>query len=120
MSAAAVAILVEDEPQIRRFVRTALESENWRVLEAGTLKRGLSETAARRPDLVVLDRALPDGDGIGYGKASTPCSPDTSERLGRKLSEHRREQSSQWTTIGRIGSRSSERAGRTFTSPRAP
>jgi two-component system, OmpR family, KDP operon response regulator KdpE len=56
MSAAAVAILVEYEPQIRRFVRSALESENWRVLEAGTLKRGLSETAARRPDLVVLDR----------------------------------------------------------------
>jgi len=64
MSTAAVAILVEDEPQIRRFVRTALESENWRVLEAGTLKEGLSETATRRPDLVVLDLALPDGDGI--------------------------------------------------------
>jgi two-component system, OmpR family, KDP operon response regulator KdpE len=64
MSAAAVAIVVEDEPQIRRFVRTALESENWRVLEAGTLKEGLSETATRRPDLVVLDLALPDGDGI--------------------------------------------------------
>jgi two-component system KDP operon response regulator KdpE len=64
MSAAAVAIVVEDEPQIRRFVRTALESEQWRVFEAGTLKDGLSETATRRPDLVVLDLALPDGDGI--------------------------------------------------------
>jgi two-component system KDP operon response regulator KdpE len=64
MSAAAVAIVVEDEPQIRRFVRTALESENWRVFEAGTLKDGLAETATRRPDLVVLDLALPDGDGI--------------------------------------------------------
>ena len=64
MSAAAVAIVVEDEPQIRRFVRTALESENWRVVEAATLKEGLSETATRRPDLVVLDLALPDGDGI--------------------------------------------------------
>jgi two-component system, OmpR family, KDP operon response regulator KdpE len=64
MSTASVAIVVEDEPQIRRFVRTALESESWRVIEAGTLKDGLSEAATRRPDLVVLDLALPDGDGI--------------------------------------------------------
>lgn len=64
MSTAPVAVVVEDEPQIRRFVRTALESESWRVMEAGTLKDGLSETATRRPDLVVLDLALPDGDGI--------------------------------------------------------
>ena len=64
MSTASVAIVVEDEPQIRRFVRTALESESWRVVEAGTLKDGLSEAATRRPDLVVLDLALPDGDGI--------------------------------------------------------
>lgn len=64
MSTAPVAIVVEDEPQIRRFVRTALESESWRVIEAGTLKDGLSEAATRRPDLVVLDLALPDGDGI--------------------------------------------------------
>ena len=64
MSTPAVAIVVEDEPQIRRFVRTALESESWRVFEAGTLKDGLSEAATRRPELVVLDLALPDGDGI--------------------------------------------------------
>ena len=64
MSTAPVAVVVEDEPQIRRFVRTALESESWRVMEAGTLKDGLSEAATRRPDLVVLDLALPDGDGI--------------------------------------------------------
>ena len=64
MNTAPVAIVVEDEPQIRRFVRTALESETWRVIEAGTLKDGLSEAATRRPDLVVLDLALPDGDGI--------------------------------------------------------
>jgi two-component system KDP operon response regulator KdpE len=64
MSAVAVAVVVEDEPQIRRFVRTALESANWRVIEAATLKEGLSEAATRRPDLVVLDLGLPDGDGI--------------------------------------------------------
>jgi len=64
MSAPAAAIVVEDEPQIRRFVRAALESEGWRVTEAATLKQGLTEAATRRPDLVVLDLALPDGDGV--------------------------------------------------------
>jgi two-component system KDP operon response regulator KdpE len=69
MNPAPVAIVIEDEPQIRRFVRTALESENWRVMESATLKQGLSETATRRPDLVVLDLALPDGDGIELVRA---------------------------------------------------
>jgi two-component system, OmpR family, KDP operon response regulator KdpE len=64
VSSPAVAIVVEDEPQIRRFVRAALETEDWRVFEAGTLKEGLAEAATRRPELVVLDLALPDGDGI--------------------------------------------------------
>jgi two-component system, OmpR family, KDP operon response regulator KdpE len=59
-----VAVVVEDEPQIRRFVRAALESEHWRVFEAASLRDGLAETATRRPDLVVVDLALPDGDGI--------------------------------------------------------
>jgi two-component system KDP operon response regulator KdpE len=59
-----VALIVEDEPQIRRFVRTALEDEGWQVHEAGTLQRGLIEAGTRKPDLVVLDLGLPDGDGI--------------------------------------------------------
>jgi hypothetical protein len=49
------------------------------------------------------------------GNASTPCSPDIGERLGRKLSEHGPEQSSQRTTTARIGARSPARTGRTFT-----
>jgi two-component system KDP operon response regulator KdpE len=64
MSGATVAIVVEDEPQIRRFVRAALETEDWRVFEAGTLREGLSETETRRPELVVLDLELTDGDGM--------------------------------------------------------
>jgi two-component system KDP operon response regulator KdpE len=61
-----VAILVEDELQIRRFVRTALETEDWRVFEAGTLKQGLVEAGTRKPDVVILDLGLPDGDGIDF------------------------------------------------------
>lgn len=59
-----VALLVEDEPQVRHFVRAALEEEGWRVFEADSMKRGLIDAASRRPDLVILDLGLPDGDGI--------------------------------------------------------
>lgn len=57
-------LVVEDEPQIRRFVRSALEAEGWQVNEAATLREGLSAAGTRQPDLLVLDLGLPDGDGI--------------------------------------------------------
>jgi two-component system KDP operon response regulator KdpE len=59
-----VAILIEDEPQIRRFVRMALEAEGWQVFEADTAKRGLLDAGTRKPDLLVVDLGLPDGDGL--------------------------------------------------------
>ncbi|SFB20436.1 two-component system, OmpR family, KDP operon response regulator KdpE [Collimonas sp. OK607] len=61
-----VALLVEDEPQIRRFVRAALESEGWQVFEAETMQRGLIDCGTRKPNLVVLDLGLPDGDGVDF------------------------------------------------------
>jgi two-component system, OmpR family, KDP operon response regulator KdpE len=61
-----VAILIEDERQIRRFVRTALEAEGWSVHEADTLKQGLTDAGTRKPDLIILDLGLPDGDGMGF------------------------------------------------------
>ena len=60
------ALLVEDEPQIRRFVRTAMESEGWHIVESETLKQGLIDAGTRKPDLVVLDLGLPDGNGIEF------------------------------------------------------
>ncbi|WP_145515935.1 two-component system response regulator KdpE [Yersinia aleksiciae] len=59
-------LIVEDEKEIRRFVRIALESEGWRVFESETLQRGLIEAGTRKPDLVILDLGLPDGDGLTY------------------------------------------------------
>ena len=59
-----VAVLIEDEPQIRRFVRAALEAEGWQVFEAATAQHGLRDAATRKPDLLVLDLGLPDGDGL--------------------------------------------------------
>lgn len=59
-------LIIEDEKEIRRFLRTALESESLRVYDADTLQRGLIEAATRKPDLVILDLGLPDGDGIDF------------------------------------------------------
>ncbi|MGO4380467.1 two-component system response regulator KdpE [Pseudoduganella sp. RAF19] len=60
---APIALIVEDEPQIRRFVRGALEDEGWVVHESVNMQRGLIDAGTRKPDLIVLDLGLPDGDG---------------------------------------------------------
>jgi len=56
-------LLVEDEPQVRRFLRATLPPQGYRLLEATSGEQGLAEAAARRPDLVLLDLGLPDIDG---------------------------------------------------------
>lgn len=61
-----VIIVIEDEPQIRRFIKMALEAERCQVFEADTLQRGLIEAGTRQPDMVVLDLGLPDGDGVDF------------------------------------------------------
>ena len=63
-----IALIVEDEPSIRRFVRMALEKEGWIVSECETVRQGLLDAGTRRPDLIVLDLGLPDGDGVDYLK----------------------------------------------------
>jgi len=57
-------VLIEDEPQIRRFLRTALAGHDYRIFEAATGRDGLVEAATRQPDLVILDLGLPDVDGV--------------------------------------------------------
>ncbi|MBL8260717.1 MAG: two-component system response regulator KdpE [Candidatus Competibacteraceae bacterium] len=59
-------LIVEDEQAIRRFVRAALEAEGHRTHEADTVRRGLQEAGTRKPDLVILDLGLPDGDGLDF------------------------------------------------------
>ena len=61
-----VVLIVEDEKLIRRFVRSALEDEDCRVVEVATSAQGLIEAAANKPDLVILDLGLPDGNGIDF------------------------------------------------------
>ncbi|HYQ91356.1 MAG TPA: two-component system response regulator KdpE [Candidatus Competibacteraceae bacterium] len=57
-------LVVEDEKEIRRFVRLALETDGCQVVEAEGYQRGLIEAGTRQPDLLMLDLGLPDGDGI--------------------------------------------------------
>ncbi len=61
-------LIVEDEVEIRRFLRLTLQAEGYTVHEADTLRRGLIEAATRRPDLLVVDLGLPDGDGVNLIK----------------------------------------------------
>lgn len=64
MNNSATIIIIEDEAQIRRFLRTSLTSEGYQVIEAETGKQGLTEAATRKPDLIILDLGLPDMDGV--------------------------------------------------------
>lgn len=57
-------LVIEDEQSIRRFLRATLESQGYRVKEAQTANDGMLQARTQRPDLILLDLGLPDGDGI--------------------------------------------------------
>ena len=56
-------LLIDDEAQIRKFLRIALSAQGYRVLEAANGEDGLAQAALQSPDVVVLDLGLPDLDG---------------------------------------------------------
>jgi two-component system KDP operon response regulator KdpE len=60
---APVALVIDDEPQIRRLLRITLEANGYRVFDAATGEDGLAQAAQRRPDVVLLDLGLPDLEG---------------------------------------------------------
>jgi two-component system, OmpR family, KDP operon response regulator KdpE len=61
-----VVVVVEDEPQIRRFIRATLTSQRYRVHEASTGAEGLVEAGTRQPDVMIVDLGLPDIDGLSF------------------------------------------------------
>lgn len=70
-------LIIEDDSQIRRFLRTTLASNGYRVLEAPTGQEGLKQIGLQHPDLIILDLGLPDQDGLDVihdlrGWSSTP------------------------------------------------
>ena len=63
-----LALVIDDELQIRRLLRVCLEANGYRVPEAATGKEGIAEAAQRPPDVVILDLGLPDMDGVAVLK----------------------------------------------------
>jgi two-component system KDP operon response regulator KdpE len=61
-------LLIEDEPQMRRFLRITLQSQGYRFVEAATAREGLMQATTRNPDVVLLDLGLPDLDGLEVTK----------------------------------------------------
>ncbi|KYF75813.1 response regulator [Sorangium cellulosum] len=62
--ASPLVLLIEDEPQMRRFLRAMLAARGYRLVEAETGGEGIAQATTRNPDLVLLDLALPDMDGL--------------------------------------------------------
>jgi two-component system KDP operon response regulator KdpE len=63
-SSAPLVLIVEDEPKIRRLLRLTLESNGMRCDEAATAREAMSRAQTQRPDLIIADLGLPDGDGL--------------------------------------------------------
>jgi two-component system, OmpR family, KDP operon response regulator KdpE len=59
-----VVLVIEDEPQMRRFIRATLTSHGYRLLEAGTAAEAIMLASTHNPEILLLDLGLPDGDGI--------------------------------------------------------
>jgi two-component system KDP operon response regulator KdpE len=65
---ALTALVIDDEPQIRRLLRVTLEANGYRVFDAATGQDGIAQAAQRKPDVVLLDLGLPDLDGVAVVK----------------------------------------------------
>jgi two-component system KDP operon response regulator KdpE len=68
-------LVVEDEPGIRQVLRVLLEAERYRVVEAETAKRADIEARSHKPDLMIVDLGLPDGDGLEVIRGVRAWSP---------------------------------------------
>ena len=64
MAKAVTVLVVDDEPPIRRFLRTSLTASDYRIVEAENAAEALRALAAEKPDLMILDLGLPDRSGL--------------------------------------------------------
>jgi two-component system KDP operon response regulator KdpE len=71
----ATILVVEDEPEIRRFLRSTLGAEGYRVVESPTGKRGTIDAGTHKPDLAIVDLGLPDFDGVEVIRRIREWSP---------------------------------------------
>jgi two-component system KDP operon response regulator KdpE len=63
-----VVLIIEDEPTMRRFLRTSLVANGYAVVEAATAREGFAQATGRNPELILLDLGLPDGDGLDLAR----------------------------------------------------
>ncbi len=68
-------LIVEDEPEIRKVLRVLLATESYRLIEADTIERGEIEARSHKPDLLLVDLGLPDGDGVKLIRQVRTWSP---------------------------------------------
>src|SRR5215207_10493398 len=66
---APVVLVIEDEPQMQRFLRASLRTHGYQVIEAATGREGLMHAAGYNPEMILLDLGLPDGDGLDVARA---------------------------------------------------
>ena len=71
----ATVLVVEDEPEIRQFLRSSLGSEGYRVVDAPTARRGTLDAGMHKPDLAIVDLGLPDFDGVEVIRRIREWSP---------------------------------------------
>jgi two-component system KDP operon response regulator KdpE len=67
-AAGPLVLVIEDEPQVRRFLRAALTSHGYRLVEAGSVREAEQLATSHNPDVYLLDLGLPDGDGIDLAR----------------------------------------------------
>src|SRR5580700_8927190 len=68
-------LVIEDEPAIRSVLRVLLEAEGYRFIEADTAMRAEIEARSHKPDLLLVDLGLPDGDGLKVIRKVRAWSP---------------------------------------------
>ena len=108
-------LLIEDEPQMRRFLRAALGAQDYRLVEATTAREGLAQAASRNPDVILLDLGLPDRDGLEVTRelrewSGVPDHRALGPRTGSRTRWRRSTSAPTTTSPSRSGSRSCSRA----------
>ena len=83
-----VILVVEDEPEIRRFLRSTLGANGYRVVESGNGERGTIDAGTHKPDLAIVDLALPDIDGVEVIRRIRAWSPMPIVVLSARIQEH--------------------------------
>lgn len=81
-------LVVEDEPDIRRFLRSSLSAEGYRVVESPTGRRAELDAGMHKPDLAIVDLGLPDFDGIEVIRRIREWSPMPIIVLSARIQEH--------------------------------